>query len=208
MNGWWDELYAGGQRWSTKPHALATSLGHHLKTGAKVVDLGCGDGRDCRYLRSAGMEVVGIDCSSAAISAARAAGDAGISYQVRDALAFLEGLPTGSLDGVLSVNALSHLGGKLEVGIRGLRRVLKSGAAVALSLFSESDEEWLHHEPVAPLCYSGSFGQVRLCTRRELEEWLAGYSNVEIDKHEFQDAPHAGAQFPHLNSFWRVLALA
>lgn len=42
-----------------------------LPEGSHVIDLGCGDGRDTAYIRSKGVDVVGIDLSENMVSVAR-----------------------------------------------------------------------------------------------------------------------------------------
>lgn len=43
----------------------------HLPDDPRVIDLGCGDGRDTEYMRKKGVDVVGIDLSKSMISLAR-----------------------------------------------------------------------------------------------------------------------------------------
>ncbi|PKO08031.1 MAG: SAM-dependent methyltransferase [Chloroflexi bacterium HGW-Chloroflexi-2] len=43
----------------------------HLKPGAKILDAGCGPGRDVKYFHGLGFEVVGIDASEEMVKKAR-----------------------------------------------------------------------------------------------------------------------------------------
>ena len=43
------------------PSYFAVSIQPRLAPGSTVIDLGCGEGRDCRYYRSLGFNVIGID---------------------------------------------------------------------------------------------------------------------------------------------------
>ncbi len=66
-----------------------------------VVDLGCGYGRDTRFLSAGGFQVRGVDLSGFASS--RAPGpDVPCEIVEADCLGFLERLPSGSLDAVYS----------------------------------------------------------------------------------------------------------
>lgn len=80
--------------------------------GARVLDLGCGEGYCTRRLRLSGArEAIGIDLSSAMIEAARAQEEReplGISYQQGDA-ADLSRFPPGSFDLILSMFMFNYL---------------------------------------------------------------------------------------------------
>ncbi len=43
----------------------------YLDSKARIIDLGCGDGRDTQYLKEKGMDVIGIDLSRSMINLAR-----------------------------------------------------------------------------------------------------------------------------------------
>lgn len=43
----------------------------HIPEGARIIDLGCGDGRDTEYLKRKGFDVVGIDLSRSMVNLAR-----------------------------------------------------------------------------------------------------------------------------------------
>lgn len=56
--------------WGTEPSSFAQQVAPLLPPGARVLDLGCGEGRDSVFFASEGFEVVGVDISRAGIAKA------------------------------------------------------------------------------------------------------------------------------------------
>jgi SAM-dependent methyltransferase len=88
---WWDDRYTSGQTgWDRPGHALqleraVTRLDLPL---GRALDLGCGRGRNSRWLAEQGFSVVGVDISGVAIADAQAAqGELDIEHHRVDALA-------------------------------------------------------------------------------------------------------------------------
>jgi SAM-dependent methyltransferase len=69
----WDELYASGHTMTPSP--FAEFLASSITTSGTLIDLGCGNGRDSLYLASRGFDVIGLDVSGAAITAASTASE-------------------------------------------------------------------------------------------------------------------------------------
>jgi 2-polyprenyl-3-methyl-5-hydroxy-6-metoxy-1,4-benzoquinol methylase len=100
-------------------------------SGARVLDVGCGNGLYARKLAAAGASVLAVDYSERMLDHAREATDAGeIDYGVMDAAdsQSLEALPTGEFEAVLSTMALMDMS---DIGplFRVLPRVLKPGGS-------------------------------------------------------------------------------
>ncbi len=74
---YWDEYYAA--RATTRrplPSQFATFVAGELDRPHRVIELGCGNGRDSIFFSSFGHEVIGIDGSEAAVSASSALSEA------------------------------------------------------------------------------------------------------------------------------------
>lgn len=101
-----------------------------------IADLGCGRGGPGLWVAAAtGARLIGIDISTNALDAARARAEA---MGIRERVEFCEGsfestgLPTGSVDGVITVDALLFTVDK-AAAFRELRRVLRHGGRLVFT---------------------------------------------------------------------------
>jgi tellurite methyltransferase len=72
----YDRLYADAKfYWGKEPSSLAPRVPEMIKPGAgfhpRLIDLGCGEGRDIVYFAQHGFEVVGLDLSAVGLEKAR-----------------------------------------------------------------------------------------------------------------------------------------
>jgi SAM-dependent methyltransferase len=69
---YWDEYYAARATPVRKlPSQFATFVAGELDRPHRVIELGCGDGRDAMFFASFGHEVIGVDASRTAVEACR-----------------------------------------------------------------------------------------------------------------------------------------
>lgn len=98
----------------------------HVKPGGRLLDVGCGAGREALGFARAGFGVVAIDLAPAMIAAARANArreGLGIEFRVQSMTELEE--PPGSFDGAFCTAALNHVPGKaLRVAV--LARVARA----------------------------------------------------------------------------------
>lgn len=65
--------------WGTEPSAFARSVAPLLEPGERVLDLGCGEGRDSVFFATRGCDVTGVDASRAGlVKAERLARERGV----------------------------------------------------------------------------------------------------------------------------------
>lgn len=106
-------------------------------TGPRLLDAGCGPGRDAHFFASLGFEVTAFDYSEAMIEAARAAsvGPNPPRFQVLDLRAVGESFPEGTFEGAWVCASLLHIP-ELEVPnvLAGLRRVLTARGRAMISI--------------------------------------------------------------------------
>jgi SAM-dependent methyltransferase len=105
----------------------------------RVLDAGCGHGRDCAAFERLNIDVVGVDLSQGLLRQARNVTTASL------VLADLRTLPFtgGSFDGVWSCASLVHLDPQgLEQALREFHRVLQPGGALFVSIRAGVGEEW------------------------------------------------------------------
>ena len=105
-----------------------------LKPGETLVDVGCGRGGPGLWVAGAtGARLTGIDIAENAIEAARARAVAmDVDAEFRIGSFESTGLPTGSADGVMSVDALLFTPDQ-AAALRELRRVLRTGGRLVLT---------------------------------------------------------------------------
>jgi SAM-dependent methyltransferase len=103
----------------------------HLPKNGITVDAGCGAGRWPIHLRRLGYRTIGIDISHQAGRLARAT-DPGLPISVADVRRVP--LRDGSVDAVLSLGVVEHDEGGPLPALREIRRILKPGGLVILSV--------------------------------------------------------------------------
>jgi tellurite methyltransferase len=112
--------------WGTRPSALAQEVSELVGPEARVLDLGCGEGRDSVFLAGQGHDVVGVDLAPEGLrKAARLAGGRGV--RVAWVCAALPDLPVrGPFDLVYSCGSVHYVAreerGALFARLRGLTR--------------------------------------------------------------------------------------
>ncbi len=108
----------------------------HLRRNARVLDLGCGEGRNTIYLSRIGFQGVGLDLSRKAVKVlnnnlfeeeVRGQGMVGDARRLP--------LRTASFDGVLAHHLLDHLDGQgFAAAVAEVGRVLKPGGVLLLTM--------------------------------------------------------------------------
>jgi SAM-dependent methyltransferase len=137
------EVYADEYPAEVDPRSFLTwtelrRLARELRVGRgdTFVDLGCGQGGPCLWVaRETGAGVVGIDLAEAAIARARErTQQLGLADRARFVVGDIvaTGLPDGSFDGAMSVDALWAVPDKAGA-IRESARILKPGARFAFT---------------------------------------------------------------------------
>ncbi len=116
-------------------------LERHLKPGGRLLDIGCGAGREALGLVRAGFRVLGIDIASRMIEAARAnAQREGLraTFRVRSATDLDE--PPDSFDGAYWAGSYHHVPGR-ALRIEALRRIMRAltrdGALILMVVYRE-----------------------------------------------------------------------
>ncbi|MDP3741827.1 MAG: class I SAM-dependent methyltransferase [Candidatus Micrarchaeota archaeon] len=133
----WEKDYKmRGELW--RGPSVSFSFQDFLPAGAKVLELGCGDGKTLTSLIASGFKVTGIDVSPSAIKIARKKAGRKAKLVVGDVCE----LPfaANSFDAVVTVHVLDHLSqkerGKAVVEIS---RVLKKDGLLFFEGFSQND---------------------------------------------------------------------
>jgi len=155
----------------------------------RILDFGCGPGRDLKVFAALGHEAVGLDGS--AEFAAMARQDSGCEVVLQDFLAL--DLPPASFDGVFANASLFHVpSAALPRVLRELHAALKPGGVLFASIpHGDNSEGWNR----------GRYG-----VYHDLESWrryLTGAGFTELH-HYYRPAGLPREQQPWLASVWRA----
>jgi SAM-dependent methyltransferase len=182
-----DDFWAG-----TRDHDVSQNiralLAHLGPAPQRILDLGCGPGRDLRAFRALGHEPVGLDGSARFVEMARA--HAGCPVLHQDFLAL--DLPDNAFDGVFANASLFHVPSRELPRVLGeLRAALKPGSVLFSSNpHGQNQEGWRGR---------------RYGTYLDLETWRgfvrgAGFTELE---HYYRPEGLPRAQQPWLATLWR-----
>lgn len=135
--------------WGTAPSAFARATAALLPPRARVLDLGCGEGRDSVWFAGRGHEVTGLDVSRTGLrKAARLAAARGVT--VRWVGGAIERLPVlGPFDAVYSCGAIHYVPRRQRPALfRRLQRLTGPDGLHALVVFTDRDVYVEKHEVI------------------------------------------------------------
>ncbi len=140
---WWDGFYADRSKpvpfFVGKPdESLVSYVERGLIGPGRVLDLGCGAGRNAIYLASVGFEVDAVDLSAEAVAwGAERAGEAGVDVRFHCGDAFRMAELGGPFDLIYDSGCFHHLAPHRRVTYLGLvERVLRDGGHLGLACFA------------------------------------------------------------------------
>lgn len=154
----------------------------------RILDFGCGPGRDLREFRERGHEPVGLDGSAAFVAMARE--HAGVEVWQQHFLSLR--LPDAAFDGVFANASLFHVPAQELPRVLGeLRAALRPGGVLFCSNpRGENEEGWSR----------GRYGAFHDFERWSRFATAAGFDAVD---HYYRPAGRPRAQQPWLASLWR-----
>jgi len=114
--------------------------------GKKILDVGCGPGRDVRYFLDEGMKPYGVDLSSGLLKEAKKRGKGNYLQMNMMKLGFKD----KSFDGIWSLSSVLHIKKKdAPIAAKEFSRVLKKGGVLFLGL-KEGQGEIMKESPTIP----------------------------------------------------------
>ncbi len=170
-----------------------------LGNSKKILDAGCGNGRNALYLARKGCDVYAVDFSDAAVSQLKVAAigkqfTGKIYVQKHD---LLSGFPFSPsfFDGVVDSYVFCHMvDPEIKTRYRAeLKRVVKTGGFVFSSVFSTDDEYYLHvakRTGTAGKIVTDPTNQITKClySETEIKEFFSGeFTILYFVKFQFRD---------------------
>jgi 2-polyprenyl-3-methyl-5-hydroxy-6-metoxy-1,4-benzoquinol methylase len=205
----WDSTYQDHERiWGDRPSALATFACHHLKAkkraekALEILDLGCGYGRDAKYLASTlNCCILGIDNSSKAIDMARQSLPTDLEPRVRFQCGDFTQTNSGKFDIVLASNFYHLLRTSERQAFREtVKKNLRPGGQVFLSTLSPRDPE--HYGKGKRVENEVNSFQdekfLHFCTKEELESDFGFLTIDELSEHEYYEPRSNGEVHHHI----------
>ncbi|MFX0201378.1 MAG: class I SAM-dependent methyltransferase [Candidatus Hodarchaeota archaeon] len=139
----WNGFYVESEfAWGFDPDEDLEFFISSIPTGSRVLDFGCGTGRNALYLAEIGMKVTAIDFSPVAIQQAEALmrkrGVSGVELLCTD------GIPLGgTFDVVICLGVLhGHLRNEAALIAKGLQKALRTGGYLLVKTWSREDAEY------------------------------------------------------------------
>ena len=153
----------------TSPSPFARMLRSVLAPGARVLELGCGEGRDSVFFATCGCDVTAVDVSAAGLrKAERLAQSAGV--EVRwvhgDAARYV---PTGQFDFVYSCGAIHYVPRRLRAGLLARLKAATSGIGVHAHLVFTDRSVYVEKNERIDYFTAGEL-------RRDYADWLVWWN--------------------------------
>jgi SAM-dependent methyltransferase len=217
----WDRRYRADERmWGDGPSELArlavARLGPYASSELSILDVGCGYGRDTRYLAAElGCHALGIDSSPAAIEAARKEHAAALrrtreaqfdaEYLVSDVASLAAGSDgPGPFDVAFTCNVYHLLGpiGRREFAAA-IAAVTRPGGLLFLSTMSPRDpQHYAVGEPVSGEERSWvDKVYLHFCTAEELTRDFSAFELLDLDERSYEEAQASGQAHHHTSWF-------
>ncbi len=137
--GYWEQvLTAPTQAYQDLFEAEKKYLIEHIQTDSKVLDIGCGDGRNIQSILEKTKNIYGIDNDSDAVEMARSKFSNIETVEIKVASADKLPFESEIFDAVTFLMILPNLENNKEDSLIESARVLKKGGNLILSTFSET----------------------------------------------------------------------
>ena len=203
-------MYSANPRpWGDGPSEPAKLLAEHLTNRmpgqrAKVIDLGCGYGRDCIYLAKHDCDVTGVDTSRRGILTAQLWArqeSVDIRFMTKDIME--TGIAEKSFDGILCSSVLEYMNPRRRPKVgHEIWRLARQGGTIALLCRATDDPELGKGKDLGDNTWEVRPGlQVHFYTEREIRSLLP-----DFDRQRFEVITvHEDLPSPMDRRYWLLL---
>lgn len=190
---YWNDRYRKGRfEWGDK-QTLVAELALDImerRRFTRILDVGCGYGRDCIYLARSGFDVIGIDISAEALKLARdwAKGD-GLKIDFMHMDITDNSFEDSRFDTVIMFNTFHFMREKVrERTVSELYRILRDGGVLVQAMFSRMEKGFGQGPEVEANTFESKPGRpVHFFSEEEIRDAFARFAIdrlEEVDVHE------------------------
>lgn len=208
----WNNVYSKTTKvgiWDVEPDSYLLEFFHEhtLAANSRVLDLGCGDGRNLVWLAEQGYRSFGVDISSVALERTTAAAEAA-DVDVFTTKALLERLPfdDSTFDFVFASQVFDHVHDPTCV-LAEATRVLTNGGWFLCQLSTTKDDALTLGEQLGPKlrCHDGVI--FRFFDKNDATQLFDQFDIARVREVSMSDPAHEGwRDEPHDHSYWIVTA--
>lgn len=207
---YWDERYKkGGFEWGDR-HTPVAELARDMmeeKKLTRVLDVGCGYGRDCIYLATKGLDAVGIDISGEALRLARNwANREGLRIDFKEMDIMRNSFEDSCFDTVIMFNTLHFMLETVrERAITETYRILKNGGVVVQAIFSTGERGFGQGIEVERNTFAFKPGRpVHFFSESEIRNAFSQFTLVRLDEVDIHEVHQGGNE--HFHREWLMVA--
>lgn len=180
-----EDLYSQHKRpYGDGPSPVVVSLVELLEEGSKVLDIGCGTGRDCIYMAKKGMKVTGVDVSMRGIMAAQMwAREEGVEAEFLKKDLIESRLPEKEFNAIVCVNTLEYIDGRKRLrAAHEVYRMAAEGAHLAFMGRSTDDLDLRKGKDLGDNTWEVMMGlPIHFFTDRELKSMFPDFETQRVE---------------------------
>jgi len=182
---------------------------HNLTLDTKIIEIGCGDGRNLLHLLKLGYKVTGIDISATALERTiEHANSIGLAHNLTLVQADAQAcnLASESFDVAFATQVLDHVNNPASV-VREVHRLLKNGGRFYVQFSSTNDTAISLGIPLGNKQRDYHGFLFSFFDKSDLDVLFADWQVIDISRVVINDPPHPGwREEPHEHDYWVVTA--
>ncbi|MBI5787911.1 MAG: class I SAM-dependent methyltransferase [Candidatus Schekmanbacteria bacterium] len=188
MEFWENRYRVRGLEWGTEPSIVGRTALKYLNGGNhhRILDVGCGYGRDCFFLASHGFEAVGLDISTVALSLGEDWKKRENVPNVQFVCSHINNHPfsENSFSAILIYNFMQLIKTQERQKLAAdFFRLLQPGGLLIQAVFSTNEEGYGCGEPLEKNSYPTGGGRLRhFFDRQEIEKLFRAFTFLHLEE--------------------------